>query len=101
MSALQARWPRDLADVEFGVEDVPWVDDEWWPAEVPLSTLVAHGHRRPARIVVYRLPIQARARRGRGESERDLVYAILVVRVSELLGRPTSEVDPRLTYSSE
>ena len=95
VSALQAAWPRDLADVEFGVEDVPWVDDDWWPAQIPLSALVSRTSRRPARIVVYRLPIQAQARRHGGGSERELVYAVLVERVCELLDRPIVEVDPR------
>lgn len=103
VSALQANLPRDLEGVEFGVEDVPWVDDEWWPADVPLATLVPRTSRRPARIVVYRLPIRARARRDRIGDEGDLVHAVVVQRVSELLGRPPADVDPRsgADYSSE
>jgi hypothetical protein len=86
VSELQTRWPRELADVEFGVEDVPWLDDEWWPTGVPLATLVPRTSRRPTRIVVYRWPIQARARRDRlGPAEREIVHAALVQQVAELL----------------
>jgi hypothetical protein len=95
VAEFQARWPSDLANVEFGVEDVPWVDDEWWPADVPLATLAPGTSRRPTRIVVYRLPVQARARRARMATEPDLVRAALAERVGELLNRPAAEVDPR------
>ena len=94
VAEFQRRWPNDLADVEFGVEDVPWIDD-WWPATVPLAALAPGNARRPPRIVVYRLPIQARARRTRGATEADFVRAALAGRIGELLDRPPDEVDPR------
>lgn len=103
VAEFQARWPRELEGVEFGVEDVPWVDDEWWPADVPLATLAPRTAQRPTRIVIYRWPIQSRVRRG-GTAERDIVHAALVERVAELLDRSAAEVDPRSfdpdTYSS-
>jgi hypothetical protein len=92
VARLQAGWPDDLADVEFGVEDVPWVDDEWWSGNIPLATLALGTSRRPTRIVVYRLPIRARRSSERDESE--LVRVALVQRVAELLDRPVDEVDP-------
>jgi hypothetical protein len=94
---LESRWPSELADVEFGIEEVPWVDDDWRPEHVPLATLVHRTSRRAPRIVVYRLPIRARSARGSDTvGERDLVRAALVAQVAELLGRPYEEVDPRL-----
>jgi hypothetical protein len=93
---LESRWPHELADVEFGIEEVPWVDDDWRPAQVPLATLVHRSARRRPRIVVYRLPIRVRAARaGDTLDETDLVRAAVVVQVAELLGRPPEEVDPR------
>lgn len=93
-----ARWPQELAGVEFGVEEVPWLDDDWQPERVPTATLVPGASRRPSRVVVYRLPIRARAQRAAGVvSERDLVLAALVDPVAELLGRPPAEVDKTLT----
>ena len=96
VAELEAWWPTELAEVEFGVEEVPWVEDEWQPAEVPVATLVHRSSRRPARIVVYRLPIRTRAlRAARPAIERDLVYAALIHQVAELLGRPPHEIDRR------
>jgi hypothetical protein len=94
---LESRWPSELADVEFGIEEVPWLDDDWRPERVPLATLVHRTSRRAPRIVVYRLPIRARsARDSAAVGERDLVRAALVAQVAELLGRPYEEVDPQL-----
>ena len=95
---LETWWPAELADVEFGVEEVPWVDDDWRPEQVPVATLVRRANKRPARIVVYRLPIRTRAlREARPALERDLVYAALIHQVAELLGRTPEEVDRRPT----
>jgi hypothetical protein len=105
---LESRWPAELSDVEFGVEEAPWVDDDWRPEQVPLATLVYRTSRRPPRIVVYRLPIRTRSARAGGAAvEPDLVRAAIVLQVAELLGRSPDEVDPRpvsdadgdLTYS--
>jgi hypothetical protein len=97
VAELEKRWRAELSGVEFGVEDVPWVDDDWRPERVPLATLVPGRSRRPTRIVVYRLPIRARLLRDpTPTSERDLVYAALVDRIAELLGRFPDEVDPRV-----
>lgn len=94
---LEKRWSAELAGVEFGVEEVPWVDDDWQPERVPLATLVPGRSRRPTRIVVYRLPIRARlVREAIPGGERDLVYAALVNQVAELLGRSPDEIDPRV-----
>jgi Zincin-like metallopeptidase len=95
---LETWWPAELADVEFGVEEVPWVDDDWRPEQVPVATLVRRSNKQPARIVVYRLPIRTRALREAGPAlERDLVYAALIHQVAELLGRAPEEIDRRPT----
>jgi len=97
VAELEKRWRVELADVEFGLEEVPWVDDDWQPERVPLATLVPGRSHRPTRIVVYRLPIRARLLRDANlTGERDLVYAALVDQIAELLGRSHDEVDPRV-----
>src|SRR3954466_2403645 len=73
---LERRWEKELAGVEFAVEDVPWVDhsspdevvldaDVLEDGSVPLArVLPAHrdGTREvPPRIVVYRRPRGSRA----------------------------------------
>jgi hypothetical protein len=97
VAELEKPWRAELDGVEFGVEEVPWVDDDWQPERVPLATLVPGRSREPTRIVVYRLPIRARLLRDANTArERDLVYAALVDRIAELLGRSPDDVDPRV-----
>jgi hypothetical protein len=97
VAELQKPWRAALDGVEFGVEEVPWVDDDWQPERVPLATLVPGRSGQPTRIVVYRLPIRARLLRQSGPArERDLVYAALVDQIAELLGRSPDDVDPRV-----
>ncbi len=91
---LERRWPEELAEVEFGVEETPWLDDDWHPDRVPLSTLARGRSGSPTRIVVYRWPVRRRARSP--HEERRLVLEALVEQVAEMLGRSPGEVDPRL-----
>src|SRR5947209_18514759 len=73
---LERRWERELAGVEFAVEDVPWVEhtsadevvldaDVLDDGSVPLArVLPAHredGRDVPPRIVVYRRALEVRA----------------------------------------
>jgi len=102
VAELESWWPSELADVEFGVEEVPWVEDDWRPEAVPVATLVRRSSRHPARIVVYRLPIRTRAHRAaRPTLESDLVYAALIHQVAELLNRTPEEIDRRPARDAE
>ncbi|MBA2531432.1 MAG: metallopeptidase family protein [Nocardioidaceae bacterium] len=89
---LETRWKTELHGVEFGVEEAPWLPEDWRPRAVPLSTLVRGNARSPTRIVVFRLTVQQRAH-GPAQLER-LVRDVLVARVAELLGRDSDEIDP-------
>jgi predicted Zn-dependent protease with MMP-like domain len=95
---LEQRWSRQLAGVEFAVEDVPPVEPDVFGVEaVRLSLLVPAADGRPPRIVVYRRPIEARG----GDDERDrarLVRDVVVEQVAELLGLAPESIDP--TYDS-
>ena len=94
---LEARWHEELGLVEFAVEETPLVPDDWSADTVPLSSLVRGTGGRPTRLVLFRRPIELRA-----ETRGDLsamVLTVLVEQVSELLGRPPEEVDPR--YDSD
>src|SRR5829696_2377053 len=101
---LERRWEKELASVEFAVEDVPWVDhsspdevvldaDVLEDGSVPLArVLPAHregGKEHPARIVVYRRPLEIRA-----ADRDDLVRDVVVDQVAVLLGRDPEEIDP-------
>jgi hypothetical protein len=94
---LEERWHEELGLVEFAVEEAPLVPDDWSAATVPLATLVRGTGATPTRLVVFRRPIELRA-----ETTADLsalVLTVLVEQVSELLGRPPEEIDPR--YDAE
>ncbi|MCO5998729.1 metallopeptidase family protein [Actinoallomurus rhizosphaericola] len=95
---LEQRWSRELTGVEFAVEEVPPVEP-WADAAdpVPLGRLLPAADGRPARIVVYRRPVEARG----GDDERDrarLVRDVVVEEVADLLGLAPESVDP--TYDS-
>jgi len=94
---LEARWHSELGLVEFAVEEAPMVPDDWDADTVPLASLVRGTGAAPTRLVLFRRPIELRA-----ETRSDLsalVLTVLVEQVSELLGRPPEEVDPR--YDSD
>ncbi|MGS2588323.1 metallopeptidase family protein [Streptomyces hebeiensis] len=85
---LEHRWPQ-LAEVDFMVMDVPNPQDD----SVPLGSSVPADKDHPARILVYRRPIEIRAK------SRDdcamLVHEVVVEQVAELLGLAPESVDPR------
>ena len=81
-------WGSQLQAVDVVVEDVP-------PAEadgVPLSLAEPASLDEPARIVVYRRPVESRAKGQR--AREDLVHEVVVQAVAELLGLPLDVVDP-------
>jgi predicted Zn-dependent protease with MMP-like domain len=103
---LERRWARELEPVEFAVEDVPAVPDGDEPSydedvveddTIPLARLLpagrdADGKPTPARIVVYRRPLEVRS------LDRvdlaDLVHEVVVEQVAHLLGIDPDELDP-------
>lgn len=96
VARLEPRWEVQLAGVEFGVEDIPPASSLDGPARgpVPLSRLepAAPPEERPARIVVYRRPLMARAD---GEDDLgELVFDVVVEEFARLLGVDPEEVDP-------
>ncbi|MCQ4046450.1 metallopeptidase family protein [Streptantibioticus rubrisoli] len=90
---LERRWPQ-LAEVEFAVQDVPPPSPDI--DSVPLGQLItagASGRGPRNRIVVYRRPVEIRAK---GRDERALlVHEVVVEQVAELLGLSPENVDPR------
>jgi predicted Zn-dependent protease with MMP-like domain len=101
---LERAWAKELAAVEFAVEDVPPAattdtDIEFNPevvadGPVPLGRLYRGGVEsiKSPVIVIYRRPVEARTA---DKSERaDLVFAVVAELVAELLGRDLDEIDP-------
>jgi predicted Zn-dependent protease with MMP-like domain len=94
---LEKRWSEELGPVEFAVEETPLLPDDWDADTVPLASVVKGSGGKPTRLVLFRRPIELRC-----ESKADLsamVFTVLVEQLSELLGHPPEEIDPR--YESE
>jgi len=95
---LERHWPQ-LADVEFAVQEVPWPaadtgdGDHSAGDQVPLGRLISARKDSPNRIVVYRRPVEIRAKSR--EERALLVHDVVVEQVAELLGLSPENVDPR------
>ena len=103
LEPIEARWRTELTKLDIAVDDVPDVrgdepevesDGTLTDAGVPLARLVPAGVDRrgmptKARIVLFRRPLEARARDG-GDLA-DLVHHVLVDQVANYLG-----VDPTI-----
>lgn len=89
---LSTRWQHEWGDVEFGTEEVPQLPDDWTDEPVPFGALVRGGATGRPRIVLFRRPIELRAK---SRLERAaLVNEVLVEHIAELMGRDPSEIDP-------
>ena len=95
---VEQRWREQLKGVDFAVEDVPPLDgtgpveDEIESAGVPLARLLPGGRGTPARIVLYRRPLELRAIDR--EDLEDLVHDVVVEEVAHFLGLDPDTVDP-------
>ncbi|MEQ4715347.1 metallopeptidase family protein [Nonomuraea sp. B19D2] len=94
---LRPRWERQLSAVEFAVEEVPPLSElgdgpSLSPDPIPFGRADAASGQKPASIVVYRRPLEARAR------DRDtlgaMVHDTVVEQVATLLGLSPETVDP-------
>jgi Zincin-like metallopeptidase len=118
VSQLEPRWEAELAGLEFGIEEIPPILPDGDDQEIPLARLepgsapgglqdpsavvALPGQRsfgeprerpaRPARIVLYRRPLLARAD---GEEElAELVLDVIVEQFAHWLGVDPQIVDP-------
>jgi predicted Zn-dependent protease with MMP-like domain len=96
VEALEETWAESLRAVEFVVEDVPPepVDRAGAATEapVPLGRTVPAVRGRPARVVVYRRPVEGRTPASRLRDA--FVHDVVVELVAELLGLEPETVDP-------
>lgn len=107
LEPLEQRWGAELVDLDLAVDDVPEVD-ETSPDEVvwasgvlsdigvPLAQLVPagvdpEGLPSRARIVLYRRPLESRAKAGADLT--DLLHEVLVEQIAEYLNIEPDVVD--------
>nr|WP_236123619.1 metallopeptidase family protein [Cellulomonas palmilytica] len=95
---LERRWARQLEGTEFAVEDVPPSNPAPWEhGGVPLGRYFPADAGLPARVVVYRRPVEGRAHDPLDLA--DLVRDVVVEQVAHMLGRSPEDVDP--TYGDD
>ena len=93
VARLERRWTAELSAVEFAVEDVPPVDAWTRPGDpIPLAEYLPPQDDAPARIVVYRRPLEIRA--GDDGELGSLVHDVVVEGVADMLGLEPETVDP-------
>jgi predicted Zn-dependent protease with MMP-like domain len=95
---VEHRWRERLSQVEFVVDLVPstdpddTTDGEIESAGVPLARIVPAQGRHKAHIVLYRKPMELRARDL--EDLQDLLHDVVVQVVANYLGLDPDVVDP-------
>ncbi|MDQ1702311.1 MAG: hypothetical protein QOF57_1563 [Frankiaceae bacterium] len=98
VETLERRAGKRVARIEFAVEEVPpetvdpasrTYDDE---TGVPLASSWASTRSEPARVVLYRRPIESRA--PLPEDLEDFIRDLVVEQVADLLGIDPDELDP-------
>lgn len=104
LEPIEARWRAELTMLDVAVDDVPDVGDAertqvpqegvMADAGVPIARLVPagvdrRGQQTRARILLFRRPLEARAKDGADLA--DLVHAVLVEQVATYLG-----IDPEI-----
>jgi predicted Zn-dependent protease with MMP-like domain len=96
---LERKYARELAGIEFAVEDVPpdlnvYDTDVLEDGDVPLARLLPGRPGRtamPARIVLYRRPLEYRA--ADRDELADLVHDVIIEQVANLLGVDPEDID--------
>ncbi|MBP1163039.1 putative Zn-dependent protease with MMP-like domain [Rhodococcus sp. PvR044] len=112
---IDARWHDRITKLDIAVDEVPKIraldpDSVTWPPEVvaegpvPLSRLVPagvdrHGAATRARLVLFRRPLELRAKRQ--EDLVDLLNEVLVRQVATYLGVDPEVIDPELGEDPE
>ena len=92
-AALAERFPRQLEHLQMLVEEVPPADPApWEDATVLLGRVIPPSREHPARVIVYRRPLQTRCST---EAELEvLVRQVLAEQIGSLLNIDPEDVDP-------
>ena len=94
VTEIDGRWQSRLGLIEYAVEESPDIPKEWTVEDhIPLGSLERGSGAKPARLVIYRRPIEHRCNT-RSEVEA-MVLMVVVEQVADLLGISAEDVDPR------
>lgn len=89
---VSANCPQALIGIDVGVEDVPAAVSGWSRDRVPLAAAVGREPDRNGQVVLYRRPLEHRARTRKGL--RILVFRTLVEQLHALTEISLEELDP-------
>lgn len=92
LARVSATCPRALEGIDIGVEDVPVVAGPWSRDRVPLAAAIGPEPPKPGQVVLYRRPLELRARSRKGL--RILVFRTLVEQLHAVTAIPMEELDP-------
>ncbi|NNG20243.1 metallopeptidase family protein [Naumannella sp. ID2617S] len=84
--------PEALVRVQIGWEEVPHLAVAWTGRQVPLALAVEETEDRPARVVLYRRPLEHRAATPTGL--KILVHRTVVEQLAALTGLSVETIDP-------
>jgi predicted Zn-dependent protease with MMP-like domain len=90
VSSIERRLGRSLEDLEVAVEDVPPSDPAPWESRVALGRLFPAEGNVPARVVLYRRPLETRA--VGGAELATLVHEVLAEQVAAMLGQDPEDL---------
>jgi predicted Zn-dependent protease with MMP-like domain len=94
VTEIDGRWQSRLGLIEYAVEESPDIPKEWTVEDhIPLGSLERGSGAKPARLVIYRRPIEHRCNT-RSEVEA-MVLMVVVEQIADLLGIAAEDVDPR------
>lgn len=83
VQVIEQRLGRELHDLEIAVEDVPPADPAPWESGIALARLFPVEGSLPARVVIYRRPVESRAL---DDEVGTLVHEILAEQVATMHG---------------
>jgi hypothetical protein len=97
MGRLDRAWAAELRRIEVTVEEVPSGDPASWEAGmVPLAVSFGRHGGQPARITLYRRPIESRV--AEAPDLAVIVLDLLVEHMAHLLGKQPEDIDPGYGY---
>lgn len=90
VGSIERALKQPLDHLEVAVEDVPPSDPAPWETRVALGRLFPAEGSLPARVVLYRRPLETRA--AGGSELATMVHEVLAEQVASLLGRDPEDL---------